>query len=135
MAVIVVDDWVAIEGSFSTDNDRVFCPNDGLAHFLLRHFLAEGRSATVTYGLSSVQECDQCGGLHNYKRKVGFEAQPVHRAFVLHPMIRPFASPWALRSVKAIKEMFPGNRLVKKVGGVADMLLGNRALVSIGEGR
>jgi hypothetical protein len=124
MALIVVDDWVAIEGSFSTNDDRALCPNDGLASFLLRYFLAERDFTTVTYGLSSIQELNQSGGLHAYKKKVGFEADPVHRAFVLHPLLRPFANQLALKGANIIKQVFPRNRLVKKASGMLSLLIG-----------
>jgi hypothetical protein len=126
MALIVVDDWVAIEGSFSDNDHRTLCPNDGLANFVLRHFLMERGFETVTYGLSSVQELDQSGGLHTYKKKVGFEAIPVHRAFTLHPLLKPFANHITLASLKILKRLVPGNRLVKKAGGMLASLLEKR---------
>lgn len=135
MTLIVVDDWVAIEGSFSDDTCRTFCPNDGLATFALRRFLVERHFTTLSYGLSSIQDVDHCGGLHAYKQKVGFVAQPVHRAFVLHPLARPFAGQWVLRGVKAMKGLFPRNRLVKKAGGVVDQLLGDNAIIHPAEGK
>jgi hypothetical protein len=129
MALIVVDDWVAIEGSFSTNDDRTLCPNDGLASFLLRYFLVERDFTTVTYGLSSIQELNQSGGLHTYKKKVGFEAHPVHRAFVLHPLVRPFANQLALKGANIIKHVFPRNRLVKKASGMLSLLVGGEPLM------
>ena len=124
MALIVVDDWVAIEGSFSSNDHRTLCPNDGLANFVLRHFLVERGFETVTYGLSSVQELDQSGGLHTYKKKVGFEAIPVHRAFALHPLLKPFANQVTLASLRLLKQLVPRNRIVKKASGMLASLLG-----------
>ena len=129
IALIVVDDWVAIEGSFSTNDDRTLCPNDGLASFLLRYFLVEHDFDTVTYGLSSVQDLNQSGGLHAYKKKVGFEAKPVHRAFILHPLVRPFANRLALKGANAIKHVFPRNRLVKKASGMLSLLVDGEPLM------
>ncbi|MBA5863366.1 MAG: hypothetical protein GDA65_11740 [Nitrospira sp. CR1.1] len=125
MTLVVVDDWVEIEGSFSADGSRTLCPNDGLAHFVLSHFLVKRGCHTVSYGLSSIQDAHQAEGLHNYKKKVGFDARPVHRAFLLHPVLRPFASPLMLRGAKMVSNMLPHNRLLKKASGVLGALAEN----------
>ena len=136
MALIVVDDWVAIEGSFSTDGHRALCPNDGLASFVLHHFLRERGFTTVTYGLSSVQELNQSGGLHAYKKKVGFEAQPVHRVFAVHPLVQPLINHLTLGGANLIKQLFPRNRLLKKASGMLASLLmknGSPVIANAGE--
>lgn len=122
MSLVVVDDWVEIEGSFSTDGTRACCPNDGLAHFVLNHFLVERQFNTVSYGLSSIQDTPHIDGLHAYKKKVGFEPQPVHRAFILHPLLRPFANPLTLRGAYAVSRVLSQNRLMKKASGVLEAL-------------
>jgi hypothetical protein len=124
MTLTVVEDWVEIEGSFSTDEHRGMCPNDGLANFVLHHFLIERGATTVSYGLSSIQDMEPGGGLHGYKTKVGFEAKPVHRAFVLHPLLKPLAHP-ALHGIRLMRGVFPQNRMMKKAGGVLDILVSN----------
>jgi hypothetical protein len=126
MTLVVVDDWVEIEGSFSADDSRTLCPNDGLAHFVLSHFLVTRRFNTVSYGLSSIQEAHQAEGLHNYKKKVGFDAQPVHRAFVLHPLLRPLANPLILRGARMVTKVLPQNRMIKKASGMLMTMLENR---------
>lgn len=125
MTLVVVDDWVEIEGSFSVDNSRTMCPNDGLAHFVLSHFLIERRFNTVSYGLSSIQDAHQVEGLHSYKTKVGFDAKAVHRAFVLHPLLRPFVNPLMLRGARMVSKVLPHNRLLKKANGMLVKLLKN----------
>ena len=99
-------------------------PNDGLSHFVLNYFLVEQRFKLVTFGLSSIQTESHWAGLHAYKQKVGFEAQPVHRAFVIHPLLRPFANRLALRSINFMTRVIPGNRLLKKGGGILASMLG-----------
>lgn len=39
MSLIVIEDYVIIQGSFSTDEHRKFCPNNTLADFVLNYFL------------------------------------------------------------------------------------------------
>lgn len=123
MTLVVVDDWVEIEGSFSADGSRTLCPNDGLAHFVLSHFLVKRGFNTVSYGLSSVQDAHQAEGLHVYKKKVGFDAKPVHRAFILHPFLRPFSKPLMLHGARMVSKMLPQNRVIKKASGILVTLL------------
>lgn len=118
MSLSIVDDWVEIEGSFSQDGSRTLCPNDGLVHFVLNHFLVKRQLNTVSYGLSSIQDAHQAEGLHTYKKKVGFEPQPVHRAFILHPLLRLFANPLTLWGVKLLSKVLPQNRLMNKANGM-----------------
>ena len=126
-SLVVVADWVEIEGSFARDAYRSLCPNDGLVHFVLRHFLVLGRFKTVSYGLSSIQDAQQKDGLHAYKNKVGFEALPVHRRFVVHPWIRPLANSFTLAGVGLANRVWPRNRLVRKARGVLQSMVEARA--------
>ena len=125
MTLAIVDDWVEIEGGFSTDGSRTLCPNDGLVHFVMNHFLVKRQFNTVSGGLSSIQDAHQAEGLHTYKKKVGFAPQPVHRAFILHPFLRPFANPLTLRGAKWVSKALPQNRLMKKASGMLVTLLEN----------
>jgi len=118
MTLVTVDDWVEIEGCFSTNEHRGFCPNDGLGNYVLEHFLAQQKARIVSYGLSSVQEGSGHDGLHAYKTKVGFEAIPVHRAFVFHPFVRPFVNRLTYRGVRLIQSLLPGVRRINKLGGI-----------------
>jgi hypothetical protein len=123
MTLIVVDDRVEIEGSFSTDDHRSLCPNDGLVHHVLDHFLVQRGFHVVDYGLSSIQEENGAQGLHAFKKKMGFETQPVHRVFVLHPVLRPFANPITLWGVKRVLRFRRGDRFLKKADGALSYML------------
>jgi hypothetical protein len=60
---------------------------------------------------------------------VGFEARAVHRAFVAHPLLRPLVNPLTLWGVNTALRLRPGNRRLKKAGGVLACMLGDtRAL-------
>src|SRR5712691_9183041 len=41
MTLWVVDDWVEVEGSFFSDAHRGLCPSNGIAHYVLDHFLVQ----------------------------------------------------------------------------------------------
>ncbi len=131
MTLVVVEDWVEIEGSFSANASRTLCPNDGLAHVVLDHFLVGRRFRTISYGLSSIQSAHQMEGLHAYKIKVGFQTIPVHRVFVLHPFLRLLANNWTLSGMKAVEKLFPHNRLMKKAGGVLNAVMADKDVLSI----
>jgi hypothetical protein len=122
MTLAVIDDWVEIQGSFSCDRQLRLCPNNGLADFVLSHFLGGRRCRTVSYGLSSIQEADRAG-LHAYKIRVGFQPRPVYRAFVLNPLVAPFAHPISLKAMHALLYFHPGNRKIRKAAGLLASVL------------
>jgi len=88
LSITEVADWVEFESLFSCTDALKYRPNDTLLYHALRHYLVESPRALVSYGVRSVQSWAE-EGLHQFKLKVGFEAQAVHRAFVLHPALRP----------------------------------------------
>lgn len=123
VTLIVIDDWVEIEGSFSANAELDQRPNNGLAHYVLDHFLVKQGVETVSYGISSIQESGQKSGLHSYKIRIGFEAKPVHRAFIVHPTLRPLANRITLWSMKTALRLKPGDRRLLKAIGVINYLL------------
>ncbi len=117
MSLIVIEDYVIIQGSFSTDEHRKFCPNNTLADFVLNYFLKEGQCNVVSYGLSSIQEDSGSEGLHNYKVRVGFQPINVDRSFVLHSYISPVKKQIGLL-LSILLKIFPKNRKLKKAQGI-----------------
>lgn len=121
--VVEVDDWVELI-SFSTTSLLSSRPNDALFFFALSHYLTERRFRVVSYGVSSVQAQSGRTGLHAFKMKVGFEAYPVHRVFVLHPLLRPLANRITLWGIGTALRIWSGHRLLRKAGGVLACVLG-----------
>ena len=119
-----VDDWAEL-GCFSMNALLQYRPNDTLMYTALAHYLVKRRFRLVSYGLSSVQAESSAAGLHRFKTKIGFEARPVHRAFVPHPLLRPFANKAVHRGVNAALRLKPGDRRLKKAGGVLAYILGD----------
>jgi len=117
MSLIVIEDYVIIQGSFSTDEHRKFCPNNTLADFVLNYFLKEGQCNVVSYGLSSIQEDSGSEGLHNYKVRVGFQPINVDRSFVLHSYISPVKKQIGLL-LSILLKILPKNRKLKKAQGI-----------------
>src|SRR4029453_3012683 len=117
---------VEIEGSFFAEEHKGLCPSNGLAHYVLDHFLAQRKFRTVSYGMSTVQEENGKTGLHAYKTKVGFEARPAHRIFVFHPLLHLFVNRLTLRGINTALRFMPKDRRIKKVQGVLASLLEKR---------
>jgi hypothetical protein len=119
-----VDDWADF-GCFSTDALLQYRPNDTLVYSILSRYLVERRYSLVSYGLSSVQKESNAAGLHRFKLKLGFEAHPVHRVFVPHPLLSPLINPLTLWGVSTMLRLKPGDRRLKKVQGVLTLLCGD----------
>jgi len=128
LSITEVDDWAEIEGCFSADALLQFRPNDTLMYKALSRYLIEEQCRLVCYGLSSIQAESNAITLHAFKRKVGFEAKPVHRAFVLHPLLRPFARRWMLRGLNAALHAMPSGRRLKKAEGILASILGENRM-------
>jgi len=118
LSIIEVEDWAEIEGCFSRDALLDSRPNDALLYVALSRYLVEERRRLVSYGVSSIQSESNAVGLHAFKVKVGFQTQPVHRVFIFHPFLRPFANRLGLWGIKAIAWFSPRNRVLKKAEGV-----------------
>jgi hypothetical protein len=126
LSMTEVDDWVEIEGCFSMDAHLQWRPNDVLMYSVLSKYLINEKRRLVSYGISSIQTSSN-EGLHVFKTKVGFQAQPVHRAFVFHPLLRPFANRFALWALNIALRLKRGNRRLNKAYGTLALCLENNA--------
>ncbi len=117
MYLQMVDDWVEIAAYAANEHLRC-CPNNGLVHFVLDYCLAQGHFREVVYGLSSIQEVGRGTSLDYFKKKVGFEARPVHRAFAFHPLARPLINPLTNWAVRRCLRFFPRSRILRKASGL-----------------
>ena len=130
--VVCVDDWTEISGLFSANAFLDVRPNNGLLFGLLRHYLVTQKLRLVTFGFSSIQRgsSSHCHGLHVFKTRAGFEARPVHRAFAIHPLLRPFAQRLTLAALRQLLKLRPGSRRLLKVAGVLTELADSREPVA-----
>jgi hypothetical protein len=118
LSITEVDDWASIEGCFSRTDLLNSRPNDLLMYTALSQYLIEEGRRLVSYGLSSAQAESNAETLHVFKTKVGFQAKPVHRAFVFHPILSPFVGRTTLGIIGFLLHIWPGSRLLKKAEGV-----------------
>lgn len=123
-----VNDWAEL-GCFSVDALLKYRPNDALVYSILYRYLVERRYSVVSYGLSSVQNETRAAGLHQFKLKLGFEARPVRRVFVPHPLLGLLINPLTLWGVSAMLRFRPGDRLLKKAEGILTSMLREQSLV------
>jgi hypothetical protein len=130
LSITAVDDWAEIEGSFSANDSLPLRPNDTLIATALSNYLVKKGCALVTYGLSSIQAQTTAEGLHQFKMKVGFEARPVHRAFALNPLVRPFANTRTQRCISTMLRLSPGSRLLRKCDGMLSLMLRREAPIA-----
>ena len=119
----LVDDWAAI-AAYAANEDLRSCPNNGLIHFALDYCLTQGRCSLVTYGLTSIQEVNRTVTLDYFKKKVGFEARPVYRAFVYHPLLRPLVNPLTYWILRRCSRLFPHSPTLRKAAGLLATSLG-----------
>ena len=132
VTILHVDDWVEL-CCFSMDSMLQHRPNDALLYVALSHYVSARNCRVVSYGLSSIQAISNAAGLHRFKRKIGFDTSPVHRAFVLHPSLRPLATRGAVRAahcaVNAALHVRPRNVGLKKLEGVLTCMLGGPSVM------
>ena len=121
-----IDDGVEIDGSFSMNAFRKYYPNDTLMFQVLTHYLVDGKKSVVSFGSSSIQTESNEIGLHAFKTKIGFEAKPVHRVFLIHPILRPFTSNLMRLGISMALRFRPDNRLLKKTEGVLQIIGGSK---------
>jgi hypothetical protein len=131
LTITEVEDWAEI-GCFSMDALLQYRPNETLIYSALFHYLVEQKCRVVSYGLSSIQAESNAAGLHKFKLKVGFEARPAHRAFVPHPLLRPFVNRLTLWGIKRVLQLKPQDRRFKKAGGAVALMLGDISTAKIG---
>ena len=128
LSITAVDDWAKSRG-FSTNDARALRPNDTLVALALTDYLAVKQCRLFSYGLSSIQADTNAAGLHEFKRKLGFEAKPVHRAFAIHPLLMPLVNRVTQRGVSAMLALRPGSRMLKKCEGLLSTVRGTRTVL------
>jgi hypothetical protein len=117
-----VEDWASI-GGWSADAFLSLRPNDALIYFVSYHYLVKSGVQALSYGLSSVQTSSNASGLHQFKVKMGFEAIPVRRTFILNPLVRPIINRTSWKVTNSLHRLWPGNVMLKKAEGALRMAI------------
>ena len=110
LIVTKIDNWAWVGVARSCTAALNWCPNNILIYEVTRQMLVEEKRAYVTYGLSSSQVNLSQLSMHKFKVRMGYEAVPMHRRFVLHPMLRPLvawrASSWMWERVAGLAPQY-----------------------------
>ncbi|HZU44104.1 MAG TPA: hypothetical protein VE994_15620 [Terriglobales bacterium] len=125
LLVTEVEDWVSI-GGYSANEFLPLRPNNALVYHAVHYYLVEKKFRVVDYGLSSIQADSKAEGLHKFKLKMGFEPVPVHRAFVVNPLLKPLVNRISLRFAQGMLRVSPKNPVLKKAEGALRLALQGR---------
>jgi len=124
--VIKADEWAFITSAYSANWALSDCPNNAITYEATRLLLCEDGQKQVSYGISSIQSTPNILSLHRFKIRMGFEPRPMHRTFVLHPLLRPlFQWQACSRLWDLASRLRPGSAAISKAAGLA-RLLSNR---------
>jgi hypothetical protein len=123
LVITEVDDWASIGPGYSVSELLSLRPNNGLLFHALRHYLLEKKYRLVDHGLSSFPFTSKVETLHKFKVKMGFQACPVHRGFVINPLLRPFVNRLSWRMANGLQKLSPRNSLLEQMELVLRMAL------------
>ena len=118
ISLLVIDNFVEIEGPFTLNDALQYRPNEFLIYTALDYYINQMNIPLVTYGFSSIQEMNKESSLHSFKLKCGFEAIPINRKFRFSTELMLFVNPVSRFVVKYLTKLFPSNRMLRKINGV-----------------
>jgi len=123
VVITEIDDWASIGPGYAVSEFLPLRPNNGLIFRALRYYLVEEKRRLVDHGLSNVPFTAKVESLHRFKVKMGFEARPVHRSFVVNPLLRPFVNRLSWKLVNGLQKLSPRIPLVEQTELVLRMAL------------
>jgi hypothetical protein len=127
MTAIKIDNWVITDVVRSCTAAMKSRPNNVLLYTATRHWLVDEKRDYVSYGLSSIQVNVHELSMHKYKTRMGYEALPLHRKFVLHPLVRPLVTSallsWGWEKLAAAR---PHSANLRKLAGMSRLLSGRQ---------
>lgn len=123
LVITEVDDWASIGPGYSVTELLSLRPNNGLLFSALHHYLRQEKYRLVDHGLSNFPFTNKVETLHKFKLKMGFQACPVHRRFVMNPLLRPFVNRLSWRMATGLQKLSPRNRWLEQMELVLRMAL------------
>ncbi|MHC4158228.1 MAG: hypothetical protein ACYSSO_04025 [Planctomycetota bacterium] len=120
-----IGNWATIDVVRSCTKSLRLCPNNALLYAVTRRILVEEKREYISYGLSSSQVSVDQLSMHKYKIRMGYEALPLHRVFVVHPLLRPLLTPRAVSWMwEKAAALIPKSKTLRKVAGMSKLLSG-----------
>jgi hypothetical protein len=134
LTVLRIDDWAMFDAAESRTEFLPMAPNNVLRFQALRTLLVDERRSVVTTGLSSADATVDTRSMHQYFTRLGFEAVPRCREFLLHPLLRPaFGLPLVSLAWDRVAAAWPRVAVLQKAAGLARHLAKRARLPSVDE--
>jgi hypothetical protein len=125
LRVLKVDNWAFITHAYSCSAHLRDCPNNALAYEVTRLCLVEEKRAWISYGISSLQATDNILSLHKFKLRMGYQALPRVRTFVVRPLLWPLlGARLASRWWDWMAQRRPASASLSKLAGVSRLMSG-----------
>lgn len=123
--LLAVDDWAFITTACSCNDALNNCPNNALSYEVTRTVLVEEKRSVISYGISSLQATSNILSLHRFKLRMGYEATPKQRTFVVPALFKPLLG-WKALSVMwdLAARARPHSATLSKVAGLSRLLSG-----------
>jgi hypothetical protein len=125
ITLVKVDQWAEFEVAPSRTAAMPLAPNNILRYECLRSLLGDEKRSEVVTGVSAVRLGSDQRAMHEYNTRIGFEAIPMRRVFLPHPLLAPFLRPrLAYAMLRRLSAARPASALLAKAAGMAGVLSG-----------
>ena len=119
-----IDNWACFIKNCSCTDKLDLVPNNVLHYAITRRSLVEEKKDSISCGVSSIYGGTRLG-MHNFKTRMGYEAIPVHRVFVLCPLLRHMAASTIISwIVEKVSGAMPQFAMLQKASGMLRVLSG-----------
>jgi hypothetical protein len=109
---------VHILHQMSRQSDLADFPNHALTFCVTKELLSQPEMESVCYGFTSLVNI---AGLHEYKLRFGYQVDPFHCSFVLHPLLRRTVANAPVRSVlHRVRSWIPGDQRLERMESVLE---------------
>jgi hypothetical protein len=109
---------VHILHQMSRQSDLPDFPNHALTFWITSEFLNEPQMESVCYGFTSLINI---AGLHEYKLRFGYQVDPFHSAFLLHPLLqRTLASSPVRTLLHRVRMLRPADQRLERMESVLE---------------
>jgi hypothetical protein len=115
LAVTETNEWATMGINYSADEALPLRPNNGLLYYAVHHYLAKKKLELVDHGWSNFPITPKVETLHRFKVKMGFEALPIQRVFLVSPLLEPFVNEAFWKLARGLLTISPHSRMLQKV--------------------
>ena len=125
LTVLRVDNWAMIESRCGRSEALKNRCDWALMYEATRHLLVDQGVDFVPAGYSSILVNANNSGLHQFKERMGFRSERLHRHCVAHPMLRPALKTRTASHVwEALARWMPHRASLGKIAGLSRLMAG-----------